>query len=81
MPPPSKSDTREDLRVLVLWGTEYFIPWDAVTVGSSFFIPTTATPMQVRQALRPVERGLDMRFEVHARREYGRYGSRVWRVY
>lgn len=71
----------EDPRVLVLWGTEYFIPWDKVQPGSSFFIPTTATPMQVRQSLRPVERELGMKLVVRARREYGRYGARVWRLH
>lgn len=81
MPSQPKSEEAKDLRVLVLWGTEFFVPWDKVTVGSSFFIPTTATPTQVRFELRAVERALDMKFEAHARREYGRYGVRVWRVY
>lgn len=62
-------------------GVEYFVYWDALHVGASFFIPTVATPDQVRAALKPVAAKLDMRFEVRPRVEYGRYGSRVWRVY
>jgi hypothetical protein len=71
----------DHLRVLALQGVEYFMQWEKLVVGSSFFVPTTATPMQVRVALLPVSRFFRIRFEVRSRCEYGRYGARVWRVY
>lgn len=71
----------DHLRVLSLHGVEYFMQWEKLLVGSSFFVPTTATPMQVRAALLPVSRFFRIRFEVRSRCEYGRYGARVWRVY
>jgi len=68
------------MRVLTLYGVEYFIRWERLEVGNSFFIPTTATPMQVRDALLPAIRFLKIQIEVRARCEYGRYGVRVWRI-
>ncbi|HSG20061.1 MAG TPA: hypothetical protein VLA31_04755 [Burkholderiaceae bacterium] len=63
------------------FGAEYFIDWKRLARGCSFFLPTTATASQVRQALRPHTRKLNVQFEVRARCEYGRYGVRVWRVF
>ena len=70
-----------ELQVLNLFGAEYFIDWKRLARGCSFFLPTTATASQVRQALRPHTRKLNVQFEVRARCEYGRYGVRVWRVF
>jgi hypothetical protein len=55
--------------------------WEKLLVGASFFLPTTATPVQVREALQPATRFLKIQVEVRSRCEYGRYGARVWRVY
>lgn len=55
--------------------------WEKLLVGASFFLPTTATPAQVREALQPAARFLKIRLDVRSRCEYGRYGARVWRVY
>jgi hypothetical protein len=55
--------------------------WEKLLVGASFFLPTTATPAQVREALQPAARFLKIRLDVRSRYEYGRYGARVWRVY
>jgi len=49
--------------------------------GHSFFIPTTATPVQVKEALKDTFKKLGFKTEIHARCEYGRYGVRVWRLY
>lgn len=69
-----------DLRVIVVHGIEYFVYWDKLDVGASFFLPTTATPRQVKLALGPTLRSLGYEVELRARCEYGRYGVRVWRI-
>ena len=71
----------DHVRILNVFGAEYYILWEELTVGSSFFIPTTATAAQVKKALRPAERYLDLALEVRQRCEFGRYGVRVWRTY
>lgn len=71
----------DDVRALDIWGAQYFIEWEQVRRGSSFFLPTTATPRQVANALRRAQEYLNFRFEVRARREFGRAGVRVWRTY
>lgn len=74
------STPQPDLRVIVVHGIEYFVYWDKLDVGASFFLPTTATPRQVKLALGPTLRSLGYEVELRARCEYGRYGVRVWRI-
>jgi hypothetical protein len=69
-----------EVEVLNIFGAEYFIRWADVTRGASFFIPTTATPKQVQQALRPAAEWFGHTFEVRSRCEFGVYGVRVWRT-
>jgi hypothetical protein len=69
-----------DPRVVSLKDVEYFVDWSRVVLGSSFFIPTVATAIQVREALQPIERHLEIKLTVRTRVEYGRYGVRVWRI-
>lgn len=71
---------QHDLRVVELNGVEYFIYWEQMTVGASFFIPTTATPAQALSVLKPVARKFNYKIKAQPRREYGRYGVRVWRM-
>ena len=73
-PPPS------DLEVIHLKGVDYYVDWKRVPLGASFFLPTVATPAQVKTALKDVEKHLGFKLAVRARVEYGRYGSRVWRI-
>jgi len=63
-----------------VFGAEYYVDWSRVTRGASFFVPTTATPSQVMQKLRPAQRALGIRLVARARCEYGIYGVRVWRL-
>lgn len=78
---PVQHQTKFDkYRVLTLHGVDYYIYWEDLRIGSSFFLPTTASVAQVSSALRPVARGLKFELTARARREYGRYGVRVWRV-
>jgi hypothetical protein len=76
LPPPS-----EDVRLFTLHGVDYFIFWDHLSIGASFFLPTTATKTQAFEALQPYARYLGIQLQVRNRCEYGRYGVRVWRVY
>lgn len=69
-----------DPRVLVIRDVEYFIFWEELHIGSSFFIPTTVQAREVARILSDYAEVLDMRFEIRNRCEYGRYGVRVWRV-
>jgi hypothetical protein len=71
---------RRELQSVTLHGVEYLIRWENMTLGSSFFLPTTATVQQVRTALREAARVYGYRIELRTRREYGRYGVRVWRM-
>lgn len=66
--------------IIHLTGVDYFVHWDALQIGASFFLPTIATTAQVLEVLAPIEAELDMTFAVHTRVEYGRYGTRVWRI-
>jgi hypothetical protein len=70
-----------DVRQFTLHGVDYFIQWERLSIGASFFLPTTATKTQAIYALRPYARHLGIRLQVRNRCEYGRYGVRVWRVY
>lgn len=70
-----------EVQVLNVFGAEYFIDWANMPRGASFFIPTTATPGQVKTALRPAMRVLKIELIARTRVEYGLYGVRVWRVY
>lgn len=67
-------------RVVVIHDVEYFIYWEQMTVGASFFLPTTATPVQAMAVLKPIARALNYKLKAQPRREYGRYGVRVWRM-
>lgn len=77
-PPPLSLN---DVQVLHLLEASYFIDWARLPRGGSFFLPTTATAKQVREALRPAMQVMNYDLEVRPRREYGIYGVRVWRTY
>jgi hypothetical protein len=75
-----KREFEGDPRVVQIKNVEYYIDWSRVTLGSSFFLPTVATAIQVRDILHLIERHLGIKLTVRTRVEYGRYGVRVWRV-
>lgn len=62
-------------------GVDYYIYWDKVAPGCSFFLPTTVSAAEVMQVLRPFAYRMEMHLKAHNRCEYGRYGVRVWRMY
>jgi hypothetical protein len=66
--------------VVTIRGVDYFIYWDKVAPGCSFFLPTTVSPQEVLRELRPFATKMEMYLKAHTRCEYGRYGVRVWRI-
>lgn len=78
--PKGKKPPPPEHPVVHLIGVDYYVHWDALHVGASFFLPSIATTAQVVAALEPIEQALGVTFTVHTRVEYGRYGTRVWRV-
>ena len=78
---PIPKHLQPDSRVVVIHEVEYFVDWPNLAVGTSFFLPTVATPKQVEAILKPIAKELGYVLAVRARCEYGRYGARVWRVY
>jgi len=71
----------DKVRFLNVDGVLYYIHWEALTPGASFFIPTLATAPTVRRALRHAANYFGHEFEVVSRCEYDIYGARIWRVY
>ena len=78
--PRTKLPPQHDPYSIALHGVEYELPWDRMTAGSSFFLPTTATLVQARNPLKQRAQAVGCQIEVRERHEYGRYGLRVWRV-
>ena len=76
-----QQDRPRDLRVVVVHGVEYMVDWEKMIPGASFFLPTVATVAQVKAAISIPVRVYGYRVELRTRREYGRYGVRVWRLY
>ena len=70
----------DEVRFLDVAGSEYYICWEDVTVGASFFLPTTATPKQVLHSARFAAKHFDIILDARPRVERGLYGIRVWRT-
>lgn len=66
--------------VITVLGADYFVQWERMGIGHSFFLPTTATAAMVLQAMRPNVKALGIEVVARNRTEYGRYGVRVWRI-
>lgn len=75
-----KPELKDDIRVVEICGVHYYIYWEDLPIGGSFFLPTTVRPKEVMAQLRPVADKLNYGLEARTRTEYGRYGVRVWRV-
>lgn len=76
----SLSSLPEDIQYLDLFGVVYYVPWDRLVPGASFFLKTTASASIVQKKLRKLEKVLNMELRAHPRCEFGYYGVRVWRV-
>jgi len=70
----------DELRYLNLYGVPYYIPWEELLPGYSFFLKTTATSAEIKRLLIPAEKHFRISLAVHPRVEFGYYGARVWRL-
>lgn len=68
------------IRILTVYGVGYWIEWEKMLVGCSFFIKTPAPASEVKKLLRPAERFLRIDLTATQRNEMGFYGVRVWRM-
>lgn len=66
--------------IIHVFGIPYFISWDRVLPGCSFFLKTTASASEVKRVLRPYARRCNYELEAQNRCEFGYYGVRVWRL-
>ena len=69
----------DEVRVLNVDGILYYVHWEALTPGASFFIPTVATDRMVAKALHKAVKYFGHDFKVVSRCEHGVYGARIWR--
>jgi hypothetical protein len=76
---PSQS-IPDHIRILVLDGVEYWIEWERLLPGCSFFLKTVMPAAQVQRHLRPAEEHLRIDLKAQQRHEMGFYGVRVWRI-
>lgn len=77
---PTRPLLPDEYRFLYLDGVQYYIAWEELHPGCSFFLKTTAPAAVVRQALKPAAGYLNMTLRATNRVEFGYYGVRVWRL-
>lgn len=70
----------DEIRFLDLYGVLYYIPWEEVHPGCSFFLKTPASVKDIRKELTRAGNYLNMRLRAVQRVEFGYYGARVWRI-
>lgn len=70
----------DKIRYIDLFGVLYYIAWEEMEPGCSFFLKTTASAAIVSHALRLHRRWLGYNLKPLARHENGYYGVRVWRL-
>jgi len=72
--PPDK------IRFIDIYGVQYYIPWEHMSVGSSVFLKTTAHDKYIRKQLLRVSAYYGMDLAASNRCEHGYYGIRIWRM-
>jgi hypothetical protein len=79
--PPNLIEPLPDLiRCLNLFGVKYWIHWEAMNIGDSVFIKTSADLGLVNKQLRSVRSALRLNFVAQQRCEFGKLGIRIWRM-
>jgi hypothetical protein len=68
------------LRLINIYGVEYYIPWESIPLGGSVFLKTTATPDEVDDHLNRVNKHFKCEFVARQRCERGYFGIRIWRM-
>lgn len=70
----------DSVRYIDLMGVQYYIKWENLMPGYSFFIKTPAHYTIVQSELKRAEKHFDIRLRARQRCEFGYYGVRVWRL-
>jgi hypothetical protein len=76
--PPKLPD---EIRFLTIHGVRYWVPWERMLPGDSFFLKTAADAKTVAPLLNPAEAYFNYILVAATRCEFGYYGVRVWRMY
>lgn len=71
----------DEVRILRVKDFEYFIEWEYLARGCSFFIPCVARIQDVHAALDVARAHFNYDLTVRPRRERGMAGFRIWRTY
>lgn len=77
---PSRPLPPDEYRFLNVCGVLYYIPWEELHPGCSFFLKTTASAREVQKELARVSKYFEMTLKAVNRVEFGYYGVRVWRL-
>ena len=70
----------DDVRHIDVYGVPYFIQWERLMPGHSFFLKATASAAEVTKRLHRAEKHFRITLRAHNRCEFGFYGVRVWRI-
>lgn len=70
----------DEFRFLCVRGILYYIAWEELHPGCSFFMKTPAPARTVQKELTRVSKHLNMTLKAVNRVEFGCYGVRVWRL-
>lgn len=68
------------IRILNIHGIPYYIAWEEMLPGCSFFLKTTVTAKEVQKLLVKASAHYKITLKAHNRNEFGYYGVRVWRI-
>jgi hypothetical protein len=70
----------DEFRFIFLQGIPYYIPWEDLLPGHSFFLKTTADAKYVTREIRRHANHFNIVLKAHTRCEFGYFGVRVWRL-
>lgn len=77
---PRKRRAQQAPRVLRIYGVDYYIRWNQLHPGCSFFLKTTASAKYVMKLLAKSIQATGYVLKAQNRCEFGYYGVRVWRI-
>ncbi len=70
----------DSVRHLLLHDIYYYIEWEQMLPGHSFYLKTAALVDDVRAQLPAIEKHFKITLKAHQRCEFGHFGVRVWRI-
>ena len=77
---PKRLTIPDSVRFINLYGILYYIPWEKMLPGNSFYLKTTAHRSIVQKELIRAEKYFRVVLQAQQRCEFGCYGVRVWRL-